>query len=74
MWVSKSLPATVNRKYNSGILSPDWTRVGAGYQKMFFLYTAELRTYVTVKTLFISDACLHVELFNINLHFLGEKM
>ncbi len=64
MRVSKFLRSAVNQKYISGILSPDWTRVGAGYQKMSFLCTAERRTHVTDKTLDISDACVSVELFN----------
>ncbi len=54
----------VNRKYISGNLSPGWTRVGAGYQKMSFLCTAEQKTHVTDKTLDISDACQSVELLN----------
>ncbi len=42
-----SLFCCKNRTNISGILSPDWTRVGARYQKMSFLCTAERRTYVT---------------------------
>ncbi len=64
MWVSKSLRSAVNQKYISGILSPDWTRVGAGRQKMSFLCTAEQKTHVTHKTLNVSDVCLSEELFN----------
>ncbi len=56
MWVSKSLRSAVNHKYISGILSPDWTRVG--YQEMSFLCTAERRTHVTDKALDVSDVCL----------------
>ncbi len=64
MWVSKSFCSAVNQKYISGILSPDWTRVGAGYQNMSSLYMAERRTHVTDRALDISDVCLSVELFN----------
>ncbi len=32
--------------------------MGVGHQKMSFLYTAEWRTYVTNKTLYIGDAQL----------------
>ncbi len=64
MEVLKSLRSAVNQKCISGILSPDWTRVEVGYQKMSFLCTAERRTRVTDKTLDISDVCLSVELFN----------
>ncbi len=64
MWVSESLRSAVNRKYVSGILSPDWTRVEAGYGKMSFVCMEERRTHVTDKTLDISDVCLSVELFN----------
>ncbi len=46
------------------MLSPDWTRVGAGCQKMSFLCTAEQRTHVPDKTLDTSDVCLSVELLN----------
>ncbi len=72
MWVSWSLRIAVNRKYISVILSPDWMRVGAEYQKIYFLCTAEQMTAVTDKTLCISDACLNVELFNTNLKFFGK--
>ncbi len=41
-----------------------------GYEKLSFLYTAELRTD---KTLYMSDACLNVELFNTCLKFLRKK-
>ncbi len=51
MRVSKSLRFAVNWKYISRILSPDWTRVGVGYQKMSFLCTAD-------KTLDKSDVFL----------------
>ncbi len=63
MWVSKSLCSAVNQKYISAILSPDWMRVGGGYQKMSFLCTAEWRTHVTDKTLDVCDASLRGELF-----------
>ncbi len=52
------------QKNISGILFPDWTRVGAGYQQMSFLCTAVRRTHVTDRTLDVSDVCLSVELFN----------
>ncbi len=74
MWVSKSLRSAVNRKYISGILSPDWTRVGAGNQKMSFLCTAERRTHVADKTLNVSDAFLSVELFNTLKNLLEKKL
>ncbi len=71
--VSESLRSAVNRKYILEILSHDWTRVEAGYQKMSFLSTAERRTHITDKTLDISDACVNVELIN-TFKILGEKM
>ncbi len=63
MWVSKSLLSAVNRKYKSGILSPDWTRVGAGYQKMSSLHLSDARLSVqlfntfTINTLFNTFKC-----------------
>ncbi len=55
----------INRKYISWILSTDWTRGGAGHQKMSFLCAAEQMTHVNDKALNKSDACLNVEPFNV---------
>ncbi len=56
----------------SHLVSPDWMRVGAGYQKMSFLCTAERTTHVTDKTLGISDVCLSAELFIS--YFMGKNL